>query len=148
MSNQVQVPKSKFRHIEYVDINDDGLLEEIAVVKRWDDGSLAYIEIALLDKIDKERVKAIVTGPHSDRYELWELMDQVRLKNGLNALKYFHSNLVKIKRAEGSAGPHATYRGLDNVRLDSKVLGGMVGSEFSDPSQVDVAEGHERNLGI
>lgn len=134
-------PKSSFNHVEFIDVNDDGILEEVAVIKKWDDGSLSYIDIATLGNIDKARLLKIVSGQHADKYDLWELLSQATLSNGMNALDFFHQNLVKVRRAEGSTST-SLGNGLKNVKLSNADTGAMIGSEFSDPSQeAQVAEG-------
>lgn len=130
------VPASGYNHIEYIDVNDDGVLEEVAVIKRWEDGSLSYIDVATLDPIDKGRLKKIITGVHADKYHLWELLAQAKLSNGMNALDFFHSNLVKIKRAQGSKNT-SMYGGMNNVKIDD---GKMPGSDFTDTTSATVAD--------
>lgn len=139
MSKAKQTKKSSLNHVEYIDVNDDGILEEIAVVKRWKDGSLSYIDVATLGNIDKARLKKIVSSQHSDKYDLWELMSQATLSNGMNALDFFHSNLVRVKRAEGSTST-SLGNGLKNTRLMHVEDGKMIGSEFVDVNQADSAE--------
>lgn len=122
---------SKLNHVEYIDVNNDGVLEEIAVVKRTKDGTLHYIDIAPLDRIDKARLKRIVTSQHSDKYELWELLAQSKLENGMNALDFFHSNLIKVKRGVGSVSTQFG-GGLASAPVMDQV---MPGSEFSNPAE-------------
>lgn len=126
---------SKYKHIEYIDVNDDGVKEEVAVVKRWEDGTISYIDIAPLDPIDKGRLKKIITGTHADKYELWELLNQARLTNGMNALDFFHSNFMKVKRTAGSNNT-SLGGGLNTV----KASGGetMIGSEYTNPAEAEV----------
>ncbi len=124
--------RANLNHIEYVDVNNDGILEEIAVVKRNpEDGTIHYIDVAPLDPIDKARLKRIVTSQHADKYELWELMSQTKLENGMNALDFFHTNLVKVKR--GNQTTSTQFGGsLATAKVTSQVA--MPGSEFSDPT--------------
>jgi hypothetical protein len=112
-------------------VNNDGVLEEIAVVKRGADGTLHYIDIAPLDPIDKARLKRIVSSQHADKYPLWELLAQSKLENGVNALDFFHSNLVKVKRGTGSK---STQFG-GGLATAPSISQQMPGSEFSDPTE-------------
>ena len=125
--------KSEFNHIEYIDVNDDGVLEEVAVVKKWDDGSLSYINVPTLGAIDKSRLLRIISSTHADKYELWELMSQIRLNNGMNALDFFHQNLIKLKRAKGSVTQSLSLSALKNTQFMNVDDGKMIGSDFSDP---------------
>lgn len=130
--------RAKLHHIEYVDVNGDGVLEEIAVLKRAEDGTIHYIDIAPLDPIDKARLKRIVTSQHADKYELWELMDQTRLENGLNALDFFHLNLVKIKRGTGTT---STQFGGGLGSAKTLPIQGMPGTEFGvNPAEATLAK--------
>lgn len=122
---------TQYKHIEHIDVNDDGILEQVAVVKRWEDGSLSYIDISTLGDIDKGRLKAIITSQHADKYELWELMDQTTLSNGLNALGFFHNSFIEMKLSQNAKA--ARYGGgLETARF--KETGSIIGAEFSDPS--------------
>jgi hypothetical protein len=105
-------------------------------VKRWDDGSVSYIDVALLDNIDKGRIKYVIDGVHSDKYPLFELLSQARLSNGLNALDYFHP-VVKIKRAPGHINTSGG-GGLGSIKVGSGV-GALIGQEFSDPTKAETA---------
>lgn len=124
-TNQVAGQKTNINHVELVDIDDSGLLKEVAVVKRDTDGTLHYIDIASLAEIDKGRLKKILTSQHADKYPLWELLSQSRLSNGMNALDFFHYNFIKVKRP---AGARATSTSIANA----KVVDGekMIGTEF------------------
>jgi hypothetical protein len=129
--------KSEFPHIEYIDVNDDGVLEEVAVVKKWEDGSLSYILVSSLGAIDKARLLKIVTSGHSSKYELWDLMTQIKLSNGMNALDFFHQNLIKMKRAKGSVS-NSLGSALRNTKILNVENGSMIGSEFTDPSSASL----------
>ena len=114
MSRQVQ---SKLPHVEYLDIADNGVLREVAIVKKWDDGSISYIDIELLDRIDKGRLKAALMDVHVDKDPLFVILGRRTESNGMNALDYFHP-LVKLKRAKGAVNTMQT-GGLNSVRPTS-----------------------------
>lgn len=112
-----------FKHVFMVDINDNGLLREVAVLKEdMGSGSLVYIDIALLDNIDKGRLKRLVTSVHADKYALWELMDQERLPNGMNALDYFHQ-MTRVKQGPGYVNT-TMGGGLAGARMESANIAG------------------------
>ena len=121
-------------HVYYYDQLGDGRFREVALVKvdKAADGTMAsiyYIDVALLDNIDKGRLKAIITNRHADKYELWDLMSQNTLSNGKNALDYFHQ-LTKVEHGVGAVTPGFN-GGLASVAPQGS---SMVGSDFSDPT--------------
>ena len=128
--------KTNLRHIYLCDIREDGFQREIALVKQTKDGSIFYIEVEPLHGIDKQRLKRVVTSPHADKYELWELMAQSKLSNGMNALDFFHTNFVKQKRAKGA---RAGISSLADVQAtpDSAIPG----SGNSNPAETNLDKG-------
>jgi hypothetical protein len=133
VSTNVKQPTGplKLHHIEYIDVDGDGVKEEIAIVKRSTDGTIHYINIAPLDPIDKARLKRIVTSQHADKYPLWELLAQTKLENGMNALDFFHSNLIKVKRGTGTT---STQFG-GGLATAPQINQNMPGSEFTNPAE-------------
>lgn len=131
-----QPQPQKLYHIEMLDIDQSGIMTEVAVVKKDEDGSVFYINTETLHPIDKARLKKIVTSQHADKYPLWELLSQARLSNGMNALDYFHYNFVKCKRAPGAripTGGMAGISGLGELAGDK-----MIGSETTDPFRAEL----------
>lgn len=90
----IHVVKGKYPHLGWVDIEGNGVATEIAVLKNGA-GGLYFIRINKLDMIDKQRLFKIVTNRNSGLYELWDLMSNITLGNGANALDYFHQ-YVKV----------------------------------------------------
>lgn len=129
-ASSIEMKPTSLPHIFLCDIDDSGLLKEIMVVKKFNDGSIYYIEIDSLHKIDKGRIKKIVTSTHADKYEAWELLSQAQLSNGMNALDFFHSNNVKVKRPKGAK---ATAGGLET--LGSLTSDKMIGADFVNPAE-------------
>lgn len=123
----LELQETSLSHIFLCDIDDTGLLKEIALVKKFKDGSIYYIEIDSLHAIDKRRLKKIVTSQHATKYDLWELMSMARLSNGMNALDFFHSNNVKVKRPKGARANLGG--GLDSVEAYGSDT--MIGSDFT-----------------
>lgn len=129
---ETRLKKTTLNHIFLFDILGDGRFREIAAVKmeKNTDGtirSIHYIDIALLDNIDKGRLKRIITGVHSNKYELWDLLSQDTLDNGKNSLDYFHQ-MVKIERGIGAVNT-SMGGGLLNIKAEKSK---MIGSEFTD----------------
>lgn len=87
-------------HTQWIDLKNNGVLIECAVLKEDGFGNVYYIEIPSLDGIDKNRLTRIIATPRSADIPLWETMGNSMLKNGMNALEYFHQ-LVKIITPEG-----------------------------------------------
>lgn len=132
--NVIEKRATDLKHIWLIDWNDDGLLKEIAVVMETTDGTIFGIQVDRLHPIDKGRLKKVVTSVHADKYPLWELLSQGKLNNGMNALDFFHTNYVKIKRPRGAV----VGGGLATVQLDLDD-GNQIGSQFSDPRGAVVA---------
>lgn len=108
---QTQGRSTQYPHIEWVDLYDNGILEEVAVLNRDQNGNLNYIKISELDRIDRNRLVNIVKSRHANQMPLWETMSTITLNNGVNALTYFHQ-LVKQKTASGQhIKPSLTRRG-------------------------------------
>lgn len=130
----IELSPTNLPHIFHCDIDDSGLLKEIMLVKKFKDGSIYYIEIDPLHLIDKGRIKKIVSSQHADKYEAWELLSQARLSNGMNALDFFHSNNVKVKRPKGA---RANTGGLETIAAYGDG-GKMIGSDFVNPAEVNL----------
>lgn len=88
-----------YPHIYWIEL-EDGYLHECAVLRRSPDGSLIFIKINHLDAVDKQRLVEFVVSRQARTVELWDLMAQRTLRNGMNALEYFHQ-LAKILTING-----------------------------------------------
>lgn len=128
--------QQKLHHISQIDVDDSGILTEVAIVKKDEDGSIFYINTEVLHPIDKARLKKIVISQHADKYSLWELLSQARLSNGMNALDYFHYNFVKCKRAPGSKMTSSGLSGINGASLNTS--DNMIGSDFTDPFSAEI----------
>jgi hypothetical protein len=129
-----KIPKKKttLQHVFLIDWNDDGIMQEIAVVQELTDGTIRGIQIDKLHPIDKARLKKFVTSKHADKYELWQLLADGRLNNGMNALDFFHTNYIKVKRPKGAI----VGGGLASVQVEATDK--IIGSEFSDPTKAEI----------
>jgi hypothetical protein len=106
MSTTVQ---GKFgNHVDWMEL-EDGVLTECAILRRLGNGDVYYFPIQSLDMIDKQRLRNIVMNRNAGLYELWDLMSQITLGNGVNALLYFNQ-LVKVRTAGGAIVPFGTGR--------------------------------------
>ena len=138
--NGIEKKPTQIAHVFLVDIDDSGLLKEVAIVKEDSDGTIYYIDIDSLHNIDKARLKRIVTSIHADKYPLWELLSQAKLSNGMNALDFFHYNCVKVKRPKGARAAAGSLASIKGVIGDQ-----MVGTEFgTNPSEAEITPGGVR----
>lgn len=95
----IDILKGKYPHIGWVDIEGDGILTEIAIMKNGVNG-LMFMKLNSLDPIDKQRLLRIIMNRNAHLYELWDLMSNLTLGNGANALEYFHQ-YVKVLAPSG-----------------------------------------------
>lgn len=101
MSNDAVQKHASLPHVEWIDLEDNGVAVECIVVKRDQrNGDLYFIKTEELDQIDRERITNILRKRDAARYELWDLLDGTTLGNGENALEFFHQ-LVKVRTARG-----------------------------------------------
>lgn len=80
----------EYPHVEWIELNSDGILHECAVMRRDTNGNILFFKTNDLDEIDKRRLAGILMDRNSKSFELWDLMAQKTLGNGMNALAYFH----------------------------------------------------------
>lgn len=98
----IQVENSaEFPHVKWIELKP-GEMYECAVMKEDEHGNLYYFELSKLDNIDKQRLFKILSSrpARESNLELWDIMSQRTLGNGMNALNYFHQ-LVKIVTPTG-----------------------------------------------
>lgn len=87
-------------HVVRMDLDDDGVTHECAIVKQDQFGNVIYLKISDMDMIDRERLSKVLMSRFASNLPLWDLLSQTTLKNGINALNYFHQ-LVKGINGEG-----------------------------------------------
>lgn len=109
----------EYPHIEWLELHGDGILHECAVMKRTPDGSVLFFRTNELDEIDKRRLADILTNRNARHFELWDLMSNKTLGNGVNALAYFNQ-LVRMLTPNGKlidprAGQAGSSSGTVNV---------------------------------
>lgn len=95
----INLIKGKYPHVGWVDIEGKGVLTEIAIMSNKPTG-LSFIRLNTLDAIDKQRLFRVISNRNSHMYELWDLMSNITLGNGANALEYFHQ-YVKVLTPSG-----------------------------------------------
>lgn len=97
----MQMRDSSYPHIKWLELHDDGVMTECAVMKiDKTNNDVFFFPLSALDDIDKRRLVEIVTSRNATMFELWDLMKNITLKNGVNALSYFHQ-LVKVRTSGG-----------------------------------------------
>lgn len=97
----MQVHKSQdYAHVEWIELNSDGIMHECAVLKTDRSGNKLFLQLKHLDNIDRIRLATILMDRNAGTLELWDLMQQKTLKNGMNALSYFHQ-YVKVLTNNG-----------------------------------------------
>lgn len=86
-----KVQKSgEYAHIEWIELNGDGIMHECVIMKRDRMGNVLFFKTNDLDEIDKRRVAGILMDRNARNFELWDLMANKTLGNGVNALQYFN----------------------------------------------------------
>lgn len=113
----------KFQHVRWIDIQKNGVAKEVLVLNEdKSNGDLYFIPVEHLDDIDKQRVVGILRSRDAQHYPLWEVMAGTTLRNGMNALIFFHQ-LVKVRTAQGQILAPGRGRGIAPVSL-TQALGG------------------------
>ena len=90
----------EYPHVEWLELHQDGILHECAIMSRTSDGNVLFIRTNDLDEIDRRRIAGILADRNAGHFELWELMSQKLLGNGMNALTYFNQ-LVRLLTPNG-----------------------------------------------
>jgi hypothetical protein len=104
--------QQQYKHYRAMDIYGNGVGYNVLIVKEDTNGDVYFIKEEDLDGVDIRRMQSILSRRDANRVPLWDLMSQVTLKNGMNALDYFHQ-LVLVRTASGQIiNPSATRRGL------------------------------------
>lgn len=109
-----------FPHIEWFELNGDGIMHECAVMRRTGDGSVLFFKTNDLDDIDKRRLAGILADRNANNFELWDLMGQKTLGNGMNALAYFNQ-LVRMITPNGKViDPRSGQMGIAAGTVNTK----------------------------
>lgn len=101
-----------YNHYRSMDIYGNGVGYNVVIVKEDPNGDVYFIKEEDLDGVDIRRMQSILSRRDVHRTPLWDVMHQVTLKNGMNALEYFHQ-LVLVRTASGQIiHPSTTRRGM------------------------------------
>ncbi len=85
-----------YPHIEWLELYGDGVMHECAILRRDPAGNVLYVRINDLDDFDKRRLVTLVADRNARNFQLWDLMANRTLNNGVNALRYFHQVVKQI----------------------------------------------------
>jgi hypothetical protein len=99
-------------HMAWADLFNNQVLVEILVMSiDPKNGDLYFIRADQLDDIDRKRLVKILHRRDAQKYALWDLLSQVTLPNGQNALEFFEQ-LVKVRSVSGQIfSPNKGMRG-------------------------------------
>jgi hypothetical protein len=100
-----------YHHVEWIDLNGDGILHECAVMKRDASNNILFFKTNDLDEIDKKRLAGILMDRNAGSFELFDLMAQKTLGNGVNALAYFHQLVRQLTPGGKILDPRAGQMG-------------------------------------
>jgi hypothetical protein len=104
--------EQQYNHYRSMDIYGNGVGYNVVIVKEDANGDVYFIKEEDLDGVDIRRMKDILSRREAARTPLWDVMSQVTLKNGMNALEYFHQ-LVLVRTSSGQIiHPSDTRRGM------------------------------------
>lgn len=117
--------KGKWAHVEWIDLDGNGVLTECVIMKKFGNGDIAFFPTMGLDSIDRQRLVDILRNRNAPHYELWDLMSNIILGNAVNALEYFQQ-FTKRRTASG--------------QIVSFTAGGQVGA----PGQVNIGQSKAR----
>ncbi len=87
-------------HIKWIDLQGNGVLVECAIMSEDAQRNLTYIQVNSLDAVDRRRLLKIITSRNATQFPLWDLLSNITLNNGVNALTYFHQ-LVRVISQNG-----------------------------------------------
>lgn len=127
--SKIEKKPTSLHHVFLIDWHDDGILREVVVVMEDPHGSIYGIEVNRLHPIDKKRLKKVISSMHADKYQLWELLVESRLNNGMNALDFFHENYIVVKRPRGAIGAMSMGGSMTTTTPDHSDK--MIGSGFT-----------------
>lgn len=105
---------AQYNHVKLVDLFNNGVGYEVIIMKEdKNNGDLYFIRTDYLDEIDLNRITSILNRRDARAYPLWDLLSNITLLNGCNALEYFHQ-FVKMRTLSGeimAPNPHRSGMG-------------------------------------
>lgn len=117
-------------HVEWIELHNDGVLHECVVLKADKVGNKLMFPVNHLDDIDRKRLGSILMDRNARHMELFEVMMQKTLGNGMNALAYFHQ-YAKILTPGGK---------MIDVKSGQVGIGNMAGQVVVDPAKQAAAQ--------
>ena len=111
----VRMQEGNLPHIYWIDLKGDGVFVECAVMKKDGLGNVYFFPLKALDSIDKRRLHRILTNRNAVNFELWDLMSNITLNNGVNALTYFHQLVEMITPSGRTMKPQQGVVGVEGV---------------------------------
>ena len=119
----VQELPGKYPHTIALDLDGSGMLTEVFVMNRDAIGSIWFFSLTALDVVDRRRLRTILTNKNASMFKSgWELLSQITLGNGQNALIYFNQ-LVKVKTPSGQVLP------FNDGRIGAPIYQGSIDSQ-------------------
>lgn len=107
-------------HIKWIDLHNNGVLIECAVMNEDALGNVSYVQVNQLDAVDRRRLLKIITSRTATQFALWDLLSNITLNNGVNALTYFHQLVRTISQNGIIATPRAGEIGTGMI-VDEKI---------------------------
>lgn len=107
----------QFAHIEWLELHNDSIMHECAVMSRDRFGNVLFFKLNDLDDIDKRRLVSILMDRNAGNLPLWDVMMNRTLGNGVNALAYFNQ-LVRMLTPNGKIlDPKAGVQGISQGQV-------------------------------
>lgn len=100
-------------HIHFIELEPHSGEEHMCVLVKHDkvSGDRYIIQVKDLDNIDERRIVDILRKRDSKRLPLWEVLSNETLRNGMNALEYFHQYVKVLTQNGRIVNPDSTRRG-------------------------------------
>lgn len=112
-----QLTTSYKKHVRHITLKDPTILIECAILKELPNGDLFYFTIESLDLVDRKRLVNILSRPDSHTRDLCDVLQQVTLNNGANALEYFHQLAYVKTKGGGIMKPAVGRSGASMVQV-------------------------------
>lgn len=84
------------------------MAREVVVMKKWNDGTIYYIDPNHLDSIDRKRMLRALGRANKSKVELWTVLKDTSLSNGANGLDFFHQYVQTYRPQGASKAPDAS----------------------------------------
>ena len=81
---------------------------EVIVMKKWNDGTIYFIDPNHLDAIDRKRMLRALGRANKVGVELWTVLKDTSLSNGANGLDFFHQYVQTYRPKGATRAPEAT----------------------------------------